>query len=65
VPDRELHERFANNLFAESGFDLRGQEFDPFYVADLTGAASVEIDDGQLTITIWKPGAGERVVRKT
>jgi hypothetical protein len=63
--DRPLHQRFADALFAESGFDLRGQEFDPFYVADLSSGSSVTIDDGQLTITIWKPGQGERVVRKS
>ena len=63
--DRALHQRFADDLFAESGFDLRGQEFDPFYVAELTSGSSVTIDDGQLTITIWKPGRGERVVRKS
>jgi hypothetical protein len=65
LQDRDLHERFANHLLEEAGLDLRGQEFDPFYVADLTGASSIELSDGQLTITIWKPGAGERVVRKT
>lgn len=65
LQDRDLHERFANHLLEEAGLDLRGQEFDPFYVADLTGASSIEVRDGQLTITIWKPGAGERVVRKT
>lgn len=63
VDDTALHRRFADELFEESGFDLRGQEFDPFYVADLTGASSVEFADGQLTITIWKPGEGERTVR--
>jgi hypothetical protein len=63
-PDRALHQRFAADLFAETGFDLRGQEFDSFYVADLSSASSVTIDDGRLTITIWKPGEGERVVRK-
>jgi nitroimidazol reductase NimA-like FMN-containing flavoprotein (pyridoxamine 5'-phosphate oxidase superfamily) len=65
VQDTELHERFADNMFEEAGMDLRGQKFDPFYVADLTGASSLELDDGQLKITIWKPGEGERVVRKT
>ena len=60
VQDQELHARFAEDLFAESGFDLRGQKFDPFYVADLAGASSVEFRDGQLTISIWKPGEGER-----
>jgi hypothetical protein len=65
VQDSGLHERFASNLFEETGFDLRGQKFDPFYVADLTGGSSIELDDNQLVITIWKPGQGERVVRKT
>ena len=60
VQDKALHERFADHLFEASGFDLRGQEFDPFYVADIAGASSVEFKDGQLTITIWKPGEGER-----
>jgi Pyridoxamine 5'-phosphate oxidase len=58
--DPELHRRFADDLFEESGFDLRGQKFDPFFVADLAGASSVEFSDGQLTITIWKPGEGVR-----
>jgi Pyridoxamine 5'-phosphate oxidase len=65
LQDKDLHERWAEDLFERSGFDLRGQEFDPFYVAELTGASSVEVVDGQLTITIWKPGQEERVVRKT
>jgi pyridoxamine 5'-phosphate oxidase-like protein len=65
LQDKELHERFAIHLFEEAGFDLRGQNFDPFYVADITGASSIEIEDGQLSITIWRPGEGERVVRKT
>lgn len=65
VQDVGLHERFANDLFEESGFDLRGQKFDPFYVADLTAGSSLELENNQLVITIWKPGEGERVVRKT
>jgi hypothetical protein len=65
VQDKSLHVQFADELFAESGFDLRGQEFDPFFVADLTGASSIEMADGGLAITIWKPGEGERVVHKT
>ncbi len=60
LQDEDLHARFAKDLFEESGFDLRGRAFDPFYVADLAGASSVEFRDGQLTITIWKPGQGER-----
>jgi hypothetical protein len=65
VQDVDLHARFAEDLYQESGFDLRGQAFDPFYVADLTGASSLELVDGRLRITIWKPGEGERVVEKT
>lgn len=65
LQDAALHERFADDLFAESGFDLRGQRFEPFYVADLTGGSSLELVDGRLRITIWKPGEGERVVEKT
>lgn len=65
LQDEGLHQRFATNLFEETGMDLRGQAFDPFYVADLTGASSVAIEDDQLAITIWRPGAGERIVRKT
>jgi hypothetical protein len=63
--DAGLHERFADDLFQEAGMDLRGQEFDPFYVADLTGASSVRFADGRLTITIWRPGEGERAVPKS
>ena len=65
LQDRDVHERFANYLFEEGGVDLRGQELDPFYVADIIGASAVEFVDGQLRITIWKPGEAERVVRKT
>jgi len=65
LQDRDLHERFATRLLEEIGMDLRGQVFDPFYVADITGASSLAIEDGQLAITSWRPGEGERVVRKT
>jgi hypothetical protein len=65
LKDESLHERFADDLFEASGFDVRGEKFDPFYVADITGASSIELVDNQLVITIWKPGEGESVVRKT
>jgi len=39
--------------------------FDPFYVADITGASSIELEDEELVITIWRPGEGEHVVRKS
>ena len=60
VQDEGLHERFAAKVLEEAGPDLRGQRLDPFYVADIAGASCLEIVDGQLKITIWKPGEGER-----
>jgi hypothetical protein len=64
VPDKELHQRWAASLFEDTGFDLRGQEFDHFYVAELTSASAVEVADGHMDVTIWKPDEPERVVRK-
>jgi hypothetical protein len=64
VQDPALHQRWATALFEEIGFDLRGQEFGHFYAADLTGASAVQVGDGHLDVTIWKPGEPERVVRK-
>jgi hypothetical protein len=64
VQDKALHQRFAEALYAETGFDLRGREFDPFYAADIAGASAVEVGDGHMDVTIWKRGEPERVVRK-
>ncbi|WP_378742815.1 pyridoxamine 5'-phosphate oxidase family protein [Nocardia brasiliensis] len=64
LPDKEVHVRFAQQLFDETGFDIRGKDFDHFYTADLSSASTVEAFDDHLKITIWKPGQGERVVRK-
>jgi hypothetical protein len=64
VPDPDLHQRFAEDLFAQTGFDLRGQTFDHFYAADITAASAVEVIDNHMDVTIWKPGEPERVVRK-
>src|SRR5207247_9847033 len=64
VPDPALHQRFATDLYEETGFDLRGQTFGRFYAADLTGASAVEVGGGHMDVTIWTPGAPERVVRK-
>lgn len=64
LTDKRLHQRFAEALFEESGFDLRGEEFDYFYAADITGASSVEVGGDHLNITIWKTGEQERVVEK-
>lgn len=64
LQDETVHARFAQKLFDDSGFDIRGQKFDHFYIADLTGASTVEVNDDRLDITVWKPGAGETVVHK-
>jgi hypothetical protein len=64
VPDPALHQRFAADLYAESGFDLRGATFDQFFEAHLVGASAVEIVDGHLDITVWRAGTEEKVVRK-
>jgi hypothetical protein len=64
VPDPALHQRFAEDLFADIGLDLRGQAFDHFYAAELTGASAVEVGGGHMDVTIWRPGEPERVVRK-
>jgi len=64
VHDKQLQQRFAAALFDETGLDLRGQDFDHFYAADLTGASAVEVRDGHMDVTIWTPGTPERVVRK-
>lgn len=64
LQDADLHKRFLDDLFERTGFDLRGEVFDPFFVADIVGASSVELIDQQLVITIWKPGEGEQRVSK-
>jgi hypothetical protein len=64
IKDTALHQRFATDLFDQTGFDLRGQEFDRFYKANLTSASAVEVGSGHMDVTIWKPGAAERVARK-
>ena len=63
VQDPALHQRFAQALFDETGFDIRGQEFGHCYRTEFVGASSVEVIEGHLDITIWKPGHAERVVR--
>lgn len=62
--DPSLLRSFAEAHFADTGFDLRGQAL-PFYAVDIASASSLELVGEALEITIWKPGAGERVVRKT
>lgn len=62
--DPELHQRYAEHLFQQTGFDLRGQQFEHFFAAHIIGAAAVQINEGHLDITTWKTGDAERVVRK-
>ena len=69
VPDPALHQRFAQMIFDDIGLDLRGQTFDHFYSAEITGASSVAIVSGddtpdRMEVTVWTPGAPERVVVK-
>lgn len=63
LPDEDVHRRFAEHLAENGGPDLRGQTIDPFYVADITGASCLVIKDGQLHVTTWKPGGGERTTQ--
>ncbi len=65
LDDEAFHQRFAQDVLDDIGLDLRGQAFDPFHVAELTSASSLEIVDDQLQITIWKPGEGERTVTRS
>jgi Pyridoxamine 5'-phosphate oxidase len=64
VRDEALHQRYAEALFVETGFDLRGRKFDHFFRADLVGGSAVEVGGGHLDVTVWRAGEGERVVRK-
>ncbi|MCC3313203.1 pyridoxamine 5'-phosphate oxidase family protein [Nocardia africana] len=64
VPDAELQRRWAESLYADTGFDRRGQRLDPFFAADITGASAVEVGGGHMDVVIWKPGEGETVLRK-
>lgn len=64
VPDPDLHQRFAEDLYAESGFDIRGETFDHFFEGLIAGASSVEVVDDHLDITVWRAGSAERVMRK-
>ncbi|MUL48699.1 pyridoxamine 5'-phosphate oxidase family protein [Mycobacterium sp. CBMA293] len=64
VQDKALHQRFAEALYDETGFDIRGQEFDHCYRADVSAGSAVTVVDGHLDITIRNRGEPEHVVRK-
>ncbi|QNI05907.1 pyridoxamine 5'-phosphate oxidase family protein [Mycobacterium kubicae] len=61
--DDALRHRFAVDLLQETGMDLRGQPY-PLFGTEITGGSAVVLQDGHLDISVWKPGAPERVVRK-
>lgn len=63
VRDSALHRRWAEALYEDTGFDVRGEDFPQFYAADILGASCVEVSDDHLDITVWTGGA-ERVIRK-
>jgi len=69
VADPALHQRFAQMIFDDIGLDLRGETFDHFFEAEITGASSVAIVGGddtpdRMEVTVWTPGTSERVVVK-
>jgi hypothetical protein len=64
VQDAALHQRYAEALFEETGFDLRGQAFEHLFAAYLVGAATVEVAGDHLDLTVWREGTPERVIRK-
>lgn len=64
VKDDALHRRYAEALFEETGFDLRGRTFEHFFKTHLIGASAVAVGGGHLDVTVWRDGTNERVVRK-
>jgi predicted pyridoxine 5'-phosphate oxidase superfamily flavin-nucleotide-binding protein len=63
--DPALALAFAQDLFDETGFDIREMEFGHFYAARITGASTVAVGNNEMRVTVWRPGAPERVVTKT
>lgn len=65
VADPALHQRFAGALYAETGFDLRGQEFEHLFKVHVVGGAAVEVGDEHMDVWCWREGdRSEHVVRK-
>lgn len=64
--DVDVQRRFAQDVFDDIGLDIReAVPFEPFFAARITGASTVEIVDGHMMVSIWRPGEPERVVAKT
>jgi Pyridoxamine 5'-phosphate oxidase len=61
--DRTRRERFVEDLAADTGLDLRGEEF-AFFGTAITGASAIELRDERLDVTAWRPGQPERVTQK-
>jgi hypothetical protein len=67
VTDPAARQRFVQELFAQTGFDMRAHEWtgaDHLFTVEITGASALEVDGDHLNITVWRPGEAERVVRK-
>ena len=64
VADPALHQRLAEDLYAETGLDIRGQSFEHCFRADVTGASAIAVGGGHLDLTTWREGHAERVIRK-
>ncbi len=64
VLDDALHQRYAEALFAETGFDLRGRMFEHFFQVHLVGGASVEVGENHMDVTTWREGGDEQVMQK-
>ena len=62
LQDSDFHGRFAAMLHDEIGLDLSDHPFQPFYVADMTGAAATELIDNHVVVTKWDPATGETSV---
>lgn len=59
-----MHARYADQLYDETGFDLRGETFEHLFRADIVGAAAVLVGDGHLDVLTWRTGRDERAIRK-
>ena len=62
VPDEVLHQRYAENLFAETGFDLRGQVFETDSAAKTGTQFEIECRGEKIPAEVvgrpfWKDGS--------
>lgn len=64
IPDTDLHQALAVDLFERTGFDLRGETFQHFFRCDIHGGAAARIRDGKFEVVLARAGEDERVVPK-